>query len=41
MQEWARREDAVWISNNHWVTEEMRTLINRKGGGVGVCAPGF
>ena len=29
------------ISKDTCITEVKRTLIKRKGGGVGVCAPGF
>ena len=42
MQEKAHQEDAApWISKDPWITEEKGKLINRKGGGVGVCAPSF
>ena len=31
----------LWISKDPCITEEKGKLINRKGGSVGVYAPGF
>ena len=36
-----RKMQPLWISKDPWIAEEKGKLIERKGGDVGACPPGF